>query len=74
MDNGWAIVGVFILGVSLLFGAVMGLGCIVLDASCSAQASRMGFPYSFGPLQDCMIQVDGQWILIASYKVAKVSK
>lgn len=30
-------------------------------SSCSSQADKMGFAYSWGPLQDCMIRVDDRW-------------
>lgn len=37
--------------------------------ACNSQASKMELEHSFGPLQDCMVKVDGKWMPLASYKV-----
>lgn len=68
-----------ILGVVFLFVAVplALLFAIVVPleyGACSSKASKMGFEFSWGPLQDCMINADGQWILLDSYKTAKIKQ
>jgi hypothetical protein len=59
-----------VIAVTLMFLAFIVWGCAQLDkTSCASRAQSMGFPYSWGMLQQCMIHVRGQWIPIESYKV-----
>lgn len=53
-------------------GLLMGLAFWLAAATCSSQASKMELQHSWGPLQDCMIHVDGKWMLLDSYKVVKL--
>ena len=56
---------------ALLISVVTGFVWAATAATCATQASKMGFEHSWGPLQDCMILVDGHWIPIGSYRVIK---
>ncbi len=72
MRDGWIIM-VVLLGCFLtifipLFCLIAGLNY----AQCSSQASKMELEYSWGPLQDCMVRVDGKFMPIESYKVVKL--
>lgn len=51
---------------------ILGLGMWVDFASCASQASKMELASSWGPLQDCMVQVDGKFMPLKSYKVVKL--
>lgn len=64
----------------LVFGAVLLLVCVggalfgapvaALESyACSSQANKMRLEHSWGPLQDCMVRVDGRWLPLANYRV-----
>lgn len=60
-------------GVLLLAVMVIGIPvALAARGACASQAAKMDVPYSWGPLQDCMVQIDGKWILLDAYKVVKV--
>lgn len=63
----------FVVG-SLVFGVVLmtpliGIAMWGAYATCGSQSSKMGLEYSWGPLQDCMVKVDGSWMMLDSYKL-----
>lgn len=39
---------------------------------CRSMASAMEFDYSWGPLQGCMIEVDGRWVPLQNYRVGEL--
>lgn len=62
------IVGIMIAIIAIITAPVM----MMVAASCSSQASKMELEHSWGPLQDCMVRVDGKWMPLDSYKVVKI--
>jgi|HubBroStandDraft_6_1064221.scaffolds.fasta_scaffold00056_76 hypothetical protein len=69
MDNlstGWTIT-LLLAGFCLFMAVVVCLGFMLSSAVCTAQASRMQLEYSWGPLQDCMVKVDGKWTPMRRY-------
>lgn len=55
-----------------VFAILVGVAMIATYAGCGSQASKMELEYSWGPLQDCMVRVDGKWMLLDSYKVVRL--
>jgi hypothetical protein len=63
----------------VVFAVILGIGAIISApalmlayAACASQASKMELDHSWGPLQDCMVKVDGKWMPLDSYKVVKL--
>lgn len=65
MSNGFIVVGI----ISSPFWVIGLLVAWLGAATCSAQATKMGFESSWGPLQDCMIKVNGRFVPLSAYKV-----
>lgn len=63
------VIGVLLIGLLALLMVPVGF---VTYAACGSQATKMDLQYSWGPLQDCMVNVDGKWMLLDSYKVIRV--
>jgi hypothetical protein len=42
-------------------------------ASCHSKADRMEFQSDWGVMTGCMINVDGQWVNISSYRVGEIN-
>lgn len=69
--------GFFLVMLGLAFGVI---GIIVIPAiwlsaaSCASQARAMGLEYSYGPLQDCMVKVDGQVIPLDQYATVRLTR
>ena len=63
-DSLWA------LGVTTVLAALIGLVLVSLDAyNCQNRATLMGFSYSWGPVQGCMIETPQGVVPIGSYRV-----
>jgi len=45
-----------IIGIGFVMGSIIGL------FSCSAQWSRSGYDYSYGPVKGCVVHINGRWI------------
>lgn len=72
MSDGW-LFGCIMVGTIVGISAPMlGLAAILSSAQCSSQASKMELEHSWGMLQECMVRVDGKWMLLESYKVVKI--
>ena len=70
----WIIPMVLIFGIFLaVIGAIIGGMMALARSSCHAQADAMSVNWSWGPLQDCMIVVDGKNIPLSAYKVVKLA-
>ena len=68
-----------VIPLGVVFLVMIGFVCVIFVpigwagyAQCASQASKMDVPYSWGILQDCMVQLDGKWIPLDSYKVVKL--
>ena len=44
-------------------------GCGLSAYQCNSVAVKMGLHYSYGPIQGCMLKVDGKWVPKESYRV-----
>lgn len=52
------------IGLALVFG-----GALALDyASCRSKSTAMNVEHSYGPLQGCMVRVNGRWLPIESVR------
>ena len=52
-----------------LFMPIIGVAMWATYATCDSQSSKMGLEYSWGPFQDCMVKVDGLWMMLDIYKM-----
>lgn len=75
MDFWWDIglpAAVVILVMAAFSTPIIGVAAWVSSAACSSQASKMELEHSWGMLQNCMVRVDGKWMLLDSYKVVRL--
>lgn len=67
------LIGLLFIGIcAALVGVIAVPVGLLAYASCASHAKKMGLDYSWGPLQDCMVLIDGQWVPLESYKTARV--
>jgi hypothetical protein len=70
--NDWLGVVVFIfLALGAFFGIAIWVGMMLDKTACQTKADAMGFFWTWSPMQDCLISVDGGMIPIDAYKVVK---
>lgn len=72
MSEPLLVIGGFIAFVLVLCAPILGVVTVLGHVTCASQARQMNVPYSYGLLQDCMVEVDGKWIGIDGYKIVKV--
>lgn len=54
----------------LVVGALCIVGaCGVAEYGCYAKSKAMRLPGDYGPMQGCMVQADGKWVPLESYRV-----
>ncbi len=53
----------------LMAGLIAGLSYSFGTVTCESKAGKMALPYSYGLIEGCMVQVDGHWVPLESYRV-----
>lgn len=54
----------------LLVAAIMTLGALLFGwTTCMNKARMAQVEHSFGPLQGCMVRINGQWVPIENWRV-----
>lgn len=72
MSEGAILCGIFVGALVGICAPIFGLAAWINSAQCASQSSKMELESSWGMLQDCMVRVDGKWMLLDSYKVVKL--
>ena len=68
----------FFVVAGVLLAVFVGVGIIVgaplawlASAQCESQAHKMELDHSWGMIQECMVRVDGKWVLLRQYRVPR---
>jgi hypothetical protein len=56
------------LGLVLAFTLLITAGLALTRQECVSRAEVMGMPYSWSPLQGCMVQVENHWVPLNSVR------
>ena len=72
MSEETKILGISLIVILTMIGFVVGFVALLANATCTSRSSIMGLQSSWGILQDCMVQVDGKWMPLDSYKVIRI--
>lgn len=71
----------FLLFAAIILGLILGVVALMLaivvplaSVSCHATANQMGLQGQYSFWTDCMINVDGRWTPLESYKVMRPTK
>ena len=65
-DDVMIILGCLLLVLGLIIGAIT-----FSSYECHSKAEKQGYECSWGPVQGCMIKVDGKWIDYKKWRVMK---
>lgn len=58
-----------LIGTMLLLALCAGISYVLGEIPCEAKADMMKLPHQYGLLEGCMVEVDGRWRPLESYRV-----
>lgn len=64
----WKLLGIGAVFFAVLIAGLVSFCMLAAQAGCSAQATQMNVPHTWGVWSDCMVQIDGKWVPLSNYR------